>query len=626
MDIFENIFQRILRFKKNPIPKNEIRLVDISKAVESLAAAFWPNVVSKKVEALQIHGSRDFVGVLGSAIFLPEKIDLFSEENENRKLYIYLLLLICGSGALENKGIPQKNKSASAARWDFLLRMPEINIYLDTQFSGFYSFQFELIDKIKSQIHKDNAKDEFFLNWYKLSLSRVIGTATIQNPTIGYKANRKTPGYLFNTVPCLEFSQIGIKKEKNYKIDLKQRSSEIKTVIKKTYSSVVDRVDINKEAPNPVTHSFEKLETADEYNGGRRFDSGDDELNDHAAALDELNLSSVTTGGEAAQSAYQPEGYFSTESADAELNNMSIPKYFTYPEWNAKRFSYMQNYCRIIENSPLTTDQMGLVGTNKNIENIKNEHKQQISHWQKRIANLLTTPLWLKRLKDGDDLDYDEFVRDYILLKNKQNVDGRWYMQRKPRLKNAAVVMLVDQSWSSDAYIKNHRVLDIIKDSIVVTGILFDQVIDYVSVVGTWSSTRHNCIYHEYKSGRQSWSAYFNEYENIQPQGYTRLGPALRHATKILLNLPAEKKLLLILTDGKPTDLDGYEGTQGVQDVKFACLEAESQGILPYAMTIDENAKQHFPKMFKHYILLSDLKNISEEIFNALIRLINGKI
>ena len=50
----------------------------------------------------------------------------------------------------------------------------------------------------------------------------------------------------------------------------------------------------------------------------------------------------------------------------------------------------------------------------------------------------------------------------------------------------------------------------------------------------------------------------------IKPGFYTRMGAAVRYGTQRLAQRPERQRLLLILSDGKPNDLDHYEGRHGL--------------------------------------------------------------
>jgi len=84
----------------------------------------------------------------------------------------------------------------------------------------------------------------------------------------------------------------------------------------------------------------------------------------------------------------------------------------------------------------------------------------------------------------------------------------------------------------------------------------------------------------------------------LQPQGYTRIGPAIRHGIFELSQAPARNRLLLLVSDGKPTDYDKYEGRYGVADVRQALREATREGVVAHALAVDKAARAHLPEMF----------------------------
>jgi nitric oxide reductase NorD protein len=76
------------------------------------------------------------------------------------------------------------------------------------------------------------------------------------------------------------------------------------------------------------------------------------------------------------------------------------------------------------------------------------------------------------------------------------------------------------------------------------------------------------------------------------------MGAALRQATRLLAANSRRRKLLLLVTDGKPNDLDRYEGRYGVEDTRQAVIEARREGLLPFCITIDREAGSYLPYMF----------------------------
>ena len=59
--------------------------------------------------------------------------------------------------------------------------------------------------------------------------------------------------------------------------------------------------------------------------------------------------------------------------------------------------------------------------------------------------------------------------------------------------------------------------------------------------------------------------------------------------------------MLLIISDGKPNDLDQYEGRYGIEDTRQAVLEAKKLGITPFCITIDKKGNDYLPYLFGQF-------------------------
>ena len=84
----------------------------------------------------------------------------------------------------------------------------------------------------------------------------------------------------------------------------------------------------------------------------------------------------------------------------------------------------------------------------------------------------------------------------------------------------------------------------------------------------------------------------------LNPGGFTRLGTAVRHATHQLARQSAGHRLLLILSDGRPNDVDRYQGQYGVEDSRHAIMEARASGVYPFCLTVDRDASEYLPRIF----------------------------
>ena len=114
----------------------------------------------------------------------------------------------------------------------------------------------------------------------------------------------------------------------------------------------------------------------------------------------------------------------------------------------------------------------------------------------------------------------------------------------------------------------------------------------------------------------ESWDASKHRIGAAEPQGYTRIGAALRHSGQLLKKRKTKNKWIILISDGKPNDYDKYEGKYGINDVKQALRELHEQQINSYALAIEAQAKYYLPQMFgqNHYQILTTPEELLESL------------
>ena len=127
------------------------------------------------------------------------------------------------------------------------------------------------------------------------------------------------------------------------------------------------------------------------------------------------------------------------------------------------------------------------------------------------------------------------------------------------------------------------------------------------AVQGFYSKTRNFSSYVSLKEFDENWNISKHKIGSIEPEGYTRIGAALRHSGFLLSKRQTKNKWVILLSDGKPNDYDKYEGKYGIQDVKQALHELKAQNINSYALAIEAQANYYLPQMFgqNHYQILT---------------------
>ncbi len=101
------------------------------------------------------------------------------------------------------------------------------------------------------------------------------------------------------------------------------------------------------------------------------------------------------------------------------------------------------------------------------------------------------------------------------------------------------------------------------------------------------------------------------------------MGPAIRNATMHLMKLKARRRALFLVSDGRPSDLDRYEGRHGNADVKRAVFEAGVDQIFFKAFLTSEDGSAEVGKIFYpgQYVFTVDEKSLSDGITSALFEL-----
>lgn len=340
------------------------------------------------------------------------------------------------------------------------------------------------------------------------------------------------------------------------------------------------------------THTFEKVETLEEYSGESRKSDSSDELNEHAEALDELRMRHVIRSHERPSSIYR--GDMILDGAGFDLITQPPPDGIPYPEWDHRRSAYRRDWCHI---QPV---QSGTAAAGWAARTAL-RHQQVIQRLQRQFSRMISEWLRLRSQPWGNELDIDAVVRAEIERRTGHTPSESVYIDRHRDLHDVAAIFLIDGSYSTDAWIENRRVADVIADTVLCAGQVLDTHIEKLAIATFSSNTRRSCRFEVLKDFREPWATSRDRLGAIQPAGYTRIGPALRHAHELLHRQQASRRLVILLTDGRPCDYDRYEGDYGIHDVRKAIETGKRHGLHTHAFAIEKQAAAYFPRMFTQH-------------------------
>jgi nitric oxide reductase NorD protein len=174
------------------------------------------------------------------------------------------------------------------------------------------------------------------------------------------------------------------------------------------------------------------------------------------------------------------------------------------------------------------------------------------------------------------------------------------YRDQQRGRRDLACLLLADLSLSTDSWVGNERrVIDVIRDALFLFAEALGASGDRFALYGFSSRRREHVRFHHLKGFAEAYTpAVRGRIQAIRPGYYTRMGAAIRQATTLLACESAGRRLLLVLTDGKPNDLDRYEGRYGIEDTRHAVRTARRAGLTPFCVTIDDDAADYLPHLF----------------------------
>lgn len=334
-----------------------------------------------------------------------------------------------------------------------------------------------------------------------------------------------------------------------------------------------------------ILNRFEKiLSMAEMVNVDRPDDDSKDE--DAEKALDDFD--ELPLSNRKGKPATRLKFDLDLAPQEADLAALSAP--LTYPEWDYGRRTYLKDHCRVVAQKAAEEGEQWQAD---------DEARRRIRRVRRQFEALRPKHEILRAQPDGEELDIDALVRARSDLRAGGAGSSNVHLASRKQAHDLAVTILVDVSLSTDAWIDNCRVLDVEKEALMVLAHGIEACGDSQSIL-TFTSRRRNWVRVETVKGfdEPMGDRVVRRISALKPGYYTRIGAAMRHAAADLAKRPNRKKLLLVLTDGKPNDVDHYEGRFGIEDTRKAVIEARREGLSVFGVTVDAQAQSYFPTIF----------------------------
>jgi nitric oxide reductase NorD protein len=331
-----------------------------------------------------------------------------------------------------------------------------------------------------------------------------------------------------------------------------------------------------------IIHRFESiLSWVESMNINRSVDDDDDE-NAQKAADDQDR---ITLSKQDRKVATRLRLHLDLSPADAD--HEALAGTFTYPEWNHRSRSYMADHCRVLD-APAQLDGASFTPNERYVRAVR-----------RQFEALRPRRILQPRQIDGQELDLEAVLTARAdMLATGRGSDRIWQAARQMD-RDVSVAFLIDTSRSTEAAIGDTSVIDVARDTMAALATGIDAAGDRLGIWGFSSLRRDRVFLTRCKEFDAPMSSDVTaSIGALKPGHYTRLGAAIRHVSTQLSKEPSSRKLLIVLTDGKPNDLDHYEGQHGIEDSHMAVREARTNGQSLHGIIIDDDGQDWFARIF----------------------------
>jgi len=380
--------------------------------------------------------------------------------------------------------------------------------------------------------------------------------------------------------------------------------------------------DADKEGNKGDDAEAESMEAADKVMQAQQVSEG--QMDEDAAAqkaesdadMEESGRGSDAEGEETPDSAggMTPEGAGpdvaqGEEEAEEDLGE----QVFLYDEWDHRIEDYRPSWCTLRE-TRATREVPAFVAA------VFHEYGGVVTQIRRNFQ--LMRPERMRKMRyqtEGDDLDLDGLVEHVVDRKARLTPTDRVYIKRDKKDRDVTTAFLVDMSSSTDRKIDGRkRIIDIEKEGLILMCEALEAIRDEYAIYGFSGNGRDDAQFYTVKElgerydDRVRWRI-----GGIYGRSKTRMGPAIRHATKRLMSVDSNVKLMILLTDGRPYDSDTYQDNAYAQaDTQMALREARREKIHLFCVTVDQEGADYLPQMYSdaNFVVIDDIRTLPQKL------------
>ena len=284
-----------------------------------------------------------------------------------------------------------------------------------------------------------------------------------------------------------------------------------------------------------------------------------------------------------------------------------------YPEWDYQMQVVRPNWVTLREHAAPR-------GAPAVIDTMLSEQKAVGQRVRRIVDQLRPQGLQrVRRLEDGEELDLGAAVDAMVMLRLGRQPDARITMRNVIHRRDLAALILIDLSESTNELVhgSTRSVIDLTREACALLSTAISGIGDPFAIHGFASNGRHDVRYMRFKDFDQRFDADAKSKLAGMSGGLsTRMGAAMRHAGRYLARRREAHRLLLVITDGAPADVDERDPQHLRMDTKKAVEDLRAEGIRTYCLSLDPLADRYVERIFGAggYAVIDHVRRLPERL------------
>ncbi|HEV7368780.1 VWA domain-containing protein [Arenibaculum sp.] len=291
-----------------------------------------------------------------------------------------------------------------------------------------------------------------------------------------------------------------------------------------------------------------------------------------------------------------------------------------YPEWDYLIGRERPDWVRVEERSAYE-------GSAASIDRTLDRHRAVADRLTALVRSArVSRPAWLRRQPEGDRLDLDACIEAALDRRRGESPGTRVYATLARRHRDLSVLLLLDVSASTSDLVRGttRTILTVEREATALFAHVLEELGDPFAVHAFRSNGREEVRYYRIKDFRRPYGpAAKARLAGLEAGLSTRLGTALRHAGRSLARQPTHRRLLLVVTDGEPSDVDVADRRYLAEDARRAVLGLSHLGIDCFGIGLDPQGRTYLARMFgqRNFMVIDRVERLPEKLPALYLRL-----